>query len=75
MVTVKGTYTYWVYAFCIKGRSQQKSEYKIAHVCLKIEMYLFQKGEVDLQNSFQDTGLKQQSLQVLIEQQTAAEAT
>ena len=61
--------------FVLREDYTKECEHKIAYVCLKIGMYLFQEVEVDLQNLVQDSDPKQQSLQILTERQAAAEAT
>ena len=50
---------------------------KIAQACMLASrnVYLLQEVEVDPQNHLPNSHLKQQSLQVLIEQQAAEEAT
>ena len=60
---------------CTKGGSDQKCECKIAHAFLETGKYLLQEGEVDFQKHFDQSDLKQQSLQALTKQPTTEELT
>ena len=72
MVIVKGSYQY--VHFVAREDHSKECKCKIAHACLQIGMHLLQEVEVDPQSQA-DFDLKQRSLQVLTEQQTAEEVT